>query len=573
MPAAGRLGDKSQVPADAHGCPACPHPSIGPAIAGSPNVNVNARPALRVGDSGVHAACCGPNTWTAAQGAPGVFINSKAAHRMGDSDNHCGGIGRLIEGSGNVFIGNLSGCGGAAGPGGAGAIGSATGGVPDMGPRALRLSTIGAKAGMPGVASLGAAPVASRIGGIDAIVASSASFQLGTAAGLAQSLGTIAGEAALFGIAYGLGSAAGAIAGALGSSLADLIAKGVFVAAWVTLHVLPIYHGKTAAQYADYYFTNQFEYFFDGGGAEDFTTCPAPCGPPPVVDLKLKTTTAAGPWDVTREPGVKELLERFKPVVRQFADELDPMSIPEMMRHAVLYDGNGHVLMDRQWEGTPDGIILRQFAALVGSLSGTARCEIDDDFARGRIKVKSPRVHARAVWNSLVPDQLTLQYTFFRAGSYLPTKTLSDLAFEHSGDGESARVILARCAGDRYYLAGTSTGGHNNSIPCTNPGSGPDASPPERIPIELLGERPIIYIGHGSHAICPQPGKRRSKPGFFSFLSPIDWYPEADEAVELRYTLITSDDDDIFHAFYTKKVVYGGNNGQDHLERISTSSR
>jgi uncharacterized Zn-binding protein involved in type VI secretion len=105
MPSQSRLGDKSQVPADAHGCPACPHPCIGPAINGSPDVNVNSRPARRVGDSGVHAACCGPNMWTAAAGSGTVFINGKAAHRLGDQDTHCGGSGKMVEGSANVITG------------------------------------------------------------------------------------------------------------------------------------------------------------------------------------------------------------------------------------------------------------------------------------------------------------------------------------------------------------------------------------------------------------------------------------------------------------------------------------
>lgn len=105
MPAQSRLGDKSQVPADAHGCPACPHSCIGPAVAGSPDVNVNGRPALRVGDPGVHAACCGPNTWKAAMGSGTVNINGKAAHRLNDMDTHCGGVGKMIEGSGDVITG------------------------------------------------------------------------------------------------------------------------------------------------------------------------------------------------------------------------------------------------------------------------------------------------------------------------------------------------------------------------------------------------------------------------------------------------------------------------------------
>jgi uncharacterized Zn-binding protein involved in type VI secretion len=105
MPPQGRLGDKSQAPVDAHGCPACPHPAIGPAVQGSPDVLVNNRPALRVGDQGIHAACCGPNMWFATQGSATVLINNMPAHRMGDQDQHCGGVGTLIEGSPDVIVG------------------------------------------------------------------------------------------------------------------------------------------------------------------------------------------------------------------------------------------------------------------------------------------------------------------------------------------------------------------------------------------------------------------------------------------------------------------------------------
>lgn len=113
MPPAGRLGDQAQVPADAHGCPGCPHPAIGPAVSGSGDVNINGRPALRVGDRGMHAACCGSNTWEAVKGAPGVFINGKPAHRLGDAVQHCGGAGKLVEGSGNVDIGDFASTSGA----------------------------------------------------------------------------------------------------------------------------------------------------------------------------------------------------------------------------------------------------------------------------------------------------------------------------------------------------------------------------------------------------------------------------------------------------------------------------
>ena len=93
------------VPADAHGCPACPHPAVGPAIQGSPNVNINSRPALRKDDTGVHAACCGPNMWIALEGCPTVFINFRPAHRKGDVALHCGGTGKLTEGSDDVIVG------------------------------------------------------------------------------------------------------------------------------------------------------------------------------------------------------------------------------------------------------------------------------------------------------------------------------------------------------------------------------------------------------------------------------------------------------------------------------------
>jgi len=115
MPGQGRLGDKANVPLDAHGCPGCPHPAVGPAIQGSSDVNVNRRPALRVDDPGIHMACCGSNTWTATTGSITVFINGKGAHRMGDQNRHCGGIGQLIEGSPNVIVGEMTSGGGGAG--------------------------------------------------------------------------------------------------------------------------------------------------------------------------------------------------------------------------------------------------------------------------------------------------------------------------------------------------------------------------------------------------------------------------------------------------------------------------
>lgn len=105
-PPQSRLSDLAKVPADAHGCPACPHTCVGPAIAGSPTVFVNSLNALRVApDPGIHAACCDGNMWVTKAGSGTVFINSCKAVRKGDATTHCGGTGKMIMGSPNVFTG------------------------------------------------------------------------------------------------------------------------------------------------------------------------------------------------------------------------------------------------------------------------------------------------------------------------------------------------------------------------------------------------------------------------------------------------------------------------------------
>jgi uncharacterized Zn-binding protein involved in type VI secretion len=92
------------VQADAHGCPLCPHPAVGPAVQGSTDVNINGMPAIRQDDTGIHAVCCGMNYWTATKGSPNVNINNKPAHRMQDQQKHCGGTGMAIQGSPNVNV-------------------------------------------------------------------------------------------------------------------------------------------------------------------------------------------------------------------------------------------------------------------------------------------------------------------------------------------------------------------------------------------------------------------------------------------------------------------------------------
>lgn len=105
MPPQHRVSDNGKIDSDAHGCPACPHPAVGPAIAGSPDVFVNKLPAVREGDPGFHGACCGPNTWVAKGKSGTVKINGKGAHRKDDAQTHCGGNGKSIAGSPDVITG------------------------------------------------------------------------------------------------------------------------------------------------------------------------------------------------------------------------------------------------------------------------------------------------------------------------------------------------------------------------------------------------------------------------------------------------------------------------------------
>lgn len=89
------VGSNAHCPADAHDCPAAPHPTVGPIISGSPLVLIHGRPAARVGDVGVHAACCGPNTFIIMEGDPRVLIDGRPAARRGSATRHCGGLGSI----------------------------------------------------------------------------------------------------------------------------------------------------------------------------------------------------------------------------------------------------------------------------------------------------------------------------------------------------------------------------------------------------------------------------------------------------------------------------------------------
>lgn len=220
MAGAGRLGDKASIQSDAHGCPGCPHPGVGPAIIGSPTVSVNGRPALRVDDIGLHAACCGPNMWKAKAGASNVYINGKQAFRLNDATQHCGGTGKLIEGSADVIIGDAGGGGGGGGGSGGGSSGGSSGGsggrASGGGGGGASSTTSGAGAGGGGAtamaAAVGPSPLASSAAaaapaasGTGELVVHVVSAQDGTAASHASV--SLSGPASLSGTSDANGDA------------------------------------------------------------------------------------------------------------------------------------------------------------------------------------------------------------------------------------------------------------------------------------------------------------------------------------------------------------------------------
>ncbi|MCF6446161.1 PAAR domain-containing protein [Nereida sp. MMG025] len=106
MPPAHRKGDIGS----GHGCHFPPSSATG----GSPDVYVNGKAAMRVGDNFAPHACgtcpAPPHARALSTGSGTVFINGQAAGRIGDSID-CGGS--AATGSGDVYIGDKSGSGAA----------------------------------------------------------------------------------------------------------------------------------------------------------------------------------------------------------------------------------------------------------------------------------------------------------------------------------------------------------------------------------------------------------------------------------------------------------------------------
>jgi uncharacterized Zn-binding protein involved in type VI secretion len=77
-------------------------------MTGSSNVFVNGRPVVRMCDTGIHIACCATCNWEAVQGSATVRVNGRSVVRVDDTTKHCGGMGKMIDGSGSVTVGGVS---------------------------------------------------------------------------------------------------------------------------------------------------------------------------------------------------------------------------------------------------------------------------------------------------------------------------------------------------------------------------------------------------------------------------------------------------------------------------------
>jgi uncharacterized Zn-binding protein involved in type VI secretion len=87
--------DPAITTSDTHGCPACPHNSVGYVSTFSSTVKVRGLPAVRKGDKGTHLQCCGPNTFEVVGGDPNVLVDGKPSAKIGSKTQHCGGFGNI----------------------------------------------------------------------------------------------------------------------------------------------------------------------------------------------------------------------------------------------------------------------------------------------------------------------------------------------------------------------------------------------------------------------------------------------------------------------------------------------
>lgn len=342
-------------------------------------------------------------------------------------------------------------------------------------------------------------------------------------------------------------------------------------------------------RYAQWYVSNIIDGQMYGGAALPWRSCPCGEGPPIEEQLSftapVASTTAQQAWTTCEVPSVfkfakvphdwkrpgirldvtalvRQLVVEYKPVIYEQPDDQKPVSIPELMQHTSLVFNQwldpatclkkrksiSRPLMERQQAGTDDHQIYQEYVKVLDDFKDPdpdppVLWKVDDKFARGKIAVVRPTVYGRAIYDPDFDHLLQLEYVLLRGGSYKPTRQLYDFAYEHAGDGECVLVIVRQRRVDEeesmlsYEIVGTITGGHYMPIACpqTELARIPQWTEGSPAPVIFKGGRPSIFVAYGSHAIAPQPGKRKVKLGL------VDWFPTAAAQNELRYQLVTSD--------------------------------
>jgi hypothetical protein len=522
-------------------------------------VQINDHAALRVDDTGTHSSCCGPGTWKAVAGSKSVFINDKAAHRKGDKDKHCGGDGKLIEGSPDVEIG-------------------------DVKTHKSRFKTFN-KADLAGLGMVAA----------DIIKAGVTGFQHGFKHGIASLLGAVIGD----GILGGLGFALGRI-----PYVGELL-EGAFFSLVKAFHWDEVAH---------WFFSQLIERLLNGWDLTPANHCPENVAPfEPVLSPAQRTFDAAKEenWarippctDVTR--GVGDLLYSFRPVFvenreDQRAVTLDalleagsyleplPRGVTEQPRSLSEYRAVlEHYPPRSAWlSGVLDelkdvlkkagicesGIVRQPREALLSGETSVpvvgrdsndetsdplsipnledAVLVIPEDVARGLTSIDGGRssYYGRAL--KMGPDAIFLHYFAMRPGSFLGSAVVDQDFFEHSADAEEVMVVLRRKGeGTPWELSGLMLESDHVKASCCTKGAieGPD--PP--LPVRSRGGRPVVYVATGSHAIAPEPGMRSGHWGF------PDYYDsEEDGRIVDDYDLVPSTAPDVRLSVFTKQVTWG----------------
>ena len=565
MPAQGRLGDQAECPSDGHGCPGCNHGVIGPATAGSPDVNVNSKPALRVGDPGSHSSCCGSNTWVAAAGSSGVFINGIAAHRLGDQTTHCGGTGTLVEGSGDVFVGEGGGGGGGGGSagGGAGGAGGGDGGGSSSAYKAGGSNPHHVKGASGGPTKpLSSAVAAGKV---------QPGFEkMPVVSGLVDTLANVSFEAIIGAASLALGAAAGGLTKLFGGALPK---------AWLAKYALTSYAivrgGLLVAEpfigkYLDkakWYLKNIWHRILHGW---DRTPKDA-CAPKKNKSKKQKLGNYGSvdhanltECDISRLPWAQDALHRFRPIVYQFSDDCMPLSFENVLRNSTI-DGT-------KYEENIEDAKRYLMSKLNEKPDARIGIELSPDLAyRGPIHPVT--IHARAVSANKDASTVRLEYGMIRGASWMPGPM--DGGPEHLGDGETATVVIRRTSSPddgsgEFKVVGLTTGGHGYYHSCPPDAAAPGTPIPNAIPAEMdpSGTRPSVYVAGGSHMTAPTGGGMREAYNGNAGTSggAVDVMPTG-AAGPLDYDLATSADDFIYKAVFggTSWSGYGGYAPKDRL--------